>query len=89
MIALHDKNIKSPVNIGNPEEFTIRELAEKIRQKINPDLKIMNMPLPGDDPKQRRPDLSLVQNNFTWKPSVELEEGLDKTIDYFRKSVLE
>jgi len=89
MIALHDKNIKSPINIGNPKEFTIRELAEKIRQKINPDLKIMNMPLPGDDPKQRRPDLSLVQSNFTWKPSVELEEGLDKTIDYFRKSVLE
>jgi len=88
MIALHDKNIKSPINIGNPNEFTIRELAERIRHKINPDLKIMYMPLPGDDPKQRRPDLSLVQGNFTWDPIVGLDEGLDKTIAYFRESVL-
>ena len=84
-IALHEENIQSPINIGNPNEFTIRELAEMIRQKVNPSLSISYVGLPGDDPKQRRPDLSLVSNTFGWNPTIELEEGLDKTIKYFKR----
>jgi UDP-glucuronate decarboxylase len=86
-IALHQENIQSPINIGNPNEFTIRELAEMIRKKVNPNLNISYIALPGDDPKQRRPDLTLVRNIFGWNPTIELEEGLDKTIKYFRRTL--
>lgn len=78
-----------PVNIGNPNEFTIKELAEKVLFLI-PDStsKIVLKDLPQDDPKQRRPDISLAQSKLKgWEPTVQLEEGLKKTIEYFRKFV--
>ncbi|MFH1618528.1 MAG: UDP-glucuronic acid decarboxylase family protein [bacterium] len=75
-----------PVNMGNPDEFTIRALAEKILSRI-PESKsrIVYKPLPEDDPKQRQPDISLAIKMLGWKPAVKLDDGLKKTIEYFRK----
>ena len=76
-----------PLNIGNPNEFTILELAEKIIKLTGSKSKIIKMPLPPDDPMQRRPDISLAKKELNWVPSVQLEEGLMKTIDYFRSTL--
>ena len=73
-----------PVNIGNPGEFTMLELAEKIVRLTGSRSKVVFMPLPSDDPTQRRPDISLAKERLGWEPTVALEEGLQKTIDYFR-----
>lgn len=78
-----------PVNIGNPGEFTMLELAEIVLKKVGGPSKVTHLPLPGDDPKQRRPDISLAQADLGWKPKVALEDGLDPTIDYFRKLLAE
>ena len=77
-----------PVNLGNPTEFTIRELAEKILEKVGSSSKLIEKPLPADDPTQRKPDISLAQELIDWTPGIELDEGLDRTIPYFR-SLLE
>ena len=74
-----------PVNIGNPVEFTIRELAEKVLGKIEGPSKIVEEDLPSDDPMQRKPDISLAQKVLGWTPNIELSEGLDRTIPYFRQ----
>lgn len=77
-----------PVNIGNPGEFTMLELAQKVIEMINSKSKIVFMPLPSDDPKQRRPDITLAKERLEgWTPKVKLEEGLSKTIKFF-ESVL-
>jgi UDP-glucuronate decarboxylase len=76
-----------PVNIGNPMEFTIKELAEKVIQITGSTSKINFQPLPSDDPKQRQPEISLAAEKLQWKPVVHLEEGLKKTIPYFRKII--
>jgi UDP-glucuronate decarboxylase len=73
-----------PINIGNPGEFTILELAEKVIELIGSKSKIIKEPLPEDDPKQRKPDISKAKKFLNWEPSVNLEEGLKKTIEYFR-----
>ena len=75
-----------PVNLGNPVEFTIRELAENIIELTNSKSEIVNKPLPQDDPMQRQPDITLATNELNWKPSVNLKEGLIKTIEYFESS---
>jgi UDP-glucuronate decarboxylase len=77
-------NFLGPVNLGNPVEFTIKSLAEKVIQMTNSKSKIVYLPLPIDDPKQRRPDISLAKKELNWQPSISLEEGLGKTIEYFR-----
>lgn len=82
-------NLTGPVNIGNPGEFTMLELAELVIKKVGGPSKITHMALPGDDPKQRRPDISLAQKELGWNPTVSLEDGLDPTIDYFRKLLTE
>ena len=74
-----------PVNLGNPDEFTIKELADKIIEMTESKSKIIYNPLPEDDPKQRQPDISLAKIKLDWKPKIKLEEGLSKTIEYFRK----
>lgn len=74
-----------PVNIGNPVEFTIRGLAEKVLGKIEGPSKIVKEDLPSDDPMQRKPDISLAQKVLGWTPNIELSEGLDRTIPYFRQ----
>ncbi len=72
-----------PVNIGNPGEFTIRELAEKVIVMTGSKSKIVYQPLPQDDPKQRRPDISLAKEKLDWEPTINLDEGLKRTIAYF------
>lgn len=74
-----------PLNLGNPQEFTIKKLAFLIIKLTGSKSKIVYRPLPGDDPRQRRPDISLAWKRLVWRPEVSLEEGLKKTIAYFRK----
>ena len=73
-----------PVNLGNPTEFTILQLAEKIIELTGSHSKLRFMSLPGDDPRQRKPDISLAKRVLDWQPTVQLEEGLNKTIEYFK-----
>lgn len=74
-----------PINIGNPNEFTIRQLAETVLQKVQSNSSIIEMPLPADDPTQRKPDISLARKVLDWEPKIQLEEGLDNTIPYFKE----
>ena len=76
-----------PVNLGNPGEFTIKELAELVTEKVNKNLKVIYKPLPKDDPTQRRPDITLAKTKLDWEPKIKLNEGLDKTIEYFDKKL--
>jgi UDP-glucuronate decarboxylase len=76
-----------PVNIGNPNEFTILELAEKVIKLTGSKSEIIRMPLPPDDPTQRQPDITLAKKELDWAPVIQLEEGLVKTIDYFRSII--
>lgn len=78
-----------PVNLGNPEEFTMLELAERVIRLTGSHSKIRYMPLPKDDPKQRKPDIHLAKKELGWQPEISLEEGLKKTIDYFQKVVFD
>jgi UDP-glucuronate decarboxylase len=73
-----------PINVGNPGEFTILELAEMVIKQTNSHSKLIFMPLPEDDPMQRQPDIALAKKILGWEPKIGLEEGLQKTIDYFR-----
>ena len=77
-----------PVNIGNPGEFTMLELAEKVIAMTGSKSKIVFRPLPSDDPKKRRPDISLAKEKLDWEPKVKLDEGLAKTIEYFKGTCL-
>jgi UDP-glucuronate decarboxylase len=74
-----------PVNIGNPAEFTILELAETVLRLVGGGSKLIRMPLPQDDPRQRKPDIGLAKQALDWTPQVQLEEGLGRTIHYFRE----
>jgi UDP-glucuronate decarboxylase len=76
--------VTGPVNLGNPGEFTVRELAETIIRITGSKSKIVYKPLPQDDPARRKPDVSLARELLGWTPSVSLEDGLRQTIDYFR-----
>ena len=76
-----------PVNLGNPGEFTMLELAEKVLAKVGGKSKIVFKPLPQDDPKMRRPDISLAKKELGWEPKVSLDEGLDEVIDFFRRNL--
>ncbi len=83
-------DVTGPINLGNPKEFTILELAEKILQMTGSNSKIVHMPLPQDDPVQRKPIISMAKANLNdWEPVVELDEGLQKTIAYFEKLLKE
>ena len=80
-------DITGPINVGNPNEFTILELAQKVISLTKTKSKIVYKPLPSDDPTQRKPDISLAKEKLGWTPKVELEEGLLKTIEYFKKKI--
>ncbi len=82
-------NVHEPVNIGNPTEFTMKELAEEVAMGCGRDIKIRYCPLPQDDPKQRKPDITRAQSLLNWSPGVPLREGLKKTIDYFAGRIKE
>lgn len=77
--------VTGPTNIGNPVEFTVRQLAEKVIELTGSSSKIIQEPLPQDDPQQRQPDISKAKRELGWQPSVPLEDGLVKTIEYFRR----
>ncbi len=76
---------EGPINIGNPGEFTINELAEKVIKLTDTKSKIIYKPLPKDDPRKRRPDITLAKKKLDWQPKISLDEGLKKTIEHFRK----
>ncbi|MCX6779474.1 MAG: GDP-mannose 4,6-dehydratase, partial [Candidatus Magasanikbacteria bacterium] len=81
------ENFTGPVNLGNPGEFTMKELAEKIIKMIGSKSKIVYKELPEDDPRQRKPDITLAKNKLHWQPKIKLDLGLEKTIEYFKKVV--
>ena len=89
MMALMDSSphITGPINIGNPGEFTIKELAEIILDMTGSKSKIVYKPLPVDDPIQRRPDISKAKIELGWEPSIDLQTGLEKTIEYFKQII--
>ena len=82
-----DDTFTGPINIGNPNEFTIRGLAEKIVKLTGSHSRLIHKELPLDDPKQRQPDISLAKKLLNWEPTVQLDEGLSMTIDYFKKYI--
>ena len=82
--ALFDSNITTPVNLGNPTEFTMKELAEKVFTFTSNQSKIVFMALPTDDPKQRKPDITIAKEQLGWEPEVPLDVGLQHTIEYFK-----
>ena len=84
LIRLMNSDYTSPINIGNPTEFTMLQLAELVRNKINPRLSIIHKDLPQDDPMQRQPIIELAKKELNWQPQIELESGLDQTINYFK-----
>jgi UDP-glucuronate decarboxylase len=87
MMSLMASNVHTPVNIGNPGEFSMLELAEKVIQMTGTTSKIVFHDLPQDDPKQRKPDITKAKTLLNWTPTINLEAGLTKTIDYFRNIV--
>ena len=86
MMATGDE-FTGPVNLGNPNEFKISELAQMVVDMNETNSNIIYKPLPGDDPKRRRPDITLAKEVLNWEPSIVLSEGLAKTIEYFRNKV--
>ena len=87
MILLMMSNYQNPVNIGNPNEFSIRELASLVKELINPNLEFIFKELPEDDPKKRQPSIQLAKDLLDWEPKIELKDGLSKTIDWFKKNL--
>ncbi len=81
------KSFIGPVNIGNPKEFTVKELAEMVVSKIGGNLKVVYKDLPQDDPTRRKPDISLIKSELNWAPTVDLSQGLDKTIAYLKTQI--
>jgi dTDP-glucose 4,6-dehydratase len=86
---LFNSDRTDPTNIGNPHEFTIRQLAERVLELTGSSSPIESRPLPGDDPKVRRPDITVAREVLGWEPEIQLDEGLRKTIPYFRQLVEE
>ena len=87
LMNTEDETIHSPVNIGNPGEFTMNELAQEVAKAIGKDVKIKYLPLPQDDPKQRQPNIERAQKLFNWSPTVPLAEGLQRTVAYFAEKI--
>ncbi len=83
-IRLMNSDYVGPVNIGNPGEYTILQLAKTVQDMINPDTQLKFEPLPQDDPRRRQPDITLAKQLLGWEPTVQLQEGLSKTIEDFR-----
>ena len=87
MILLMESDFQSPINIGNPNEFSIRELADIVKELINPNLEFEFKEMPKDDPKQRKPSIELAKKILNWEPKIELKEGLIKTIEWFKNDL--
>jgi UDP-glucuronate decarboxylase len=80
-------NPNTPINLGNPNEFTILELAKVVIETTKSKSEIVNNPLPLDDPKQRCPDISLAKSTLNWEPTIQLKVGVEKTINYFKQII--
>lgn len=80
----NDKDLVGPVNLGNPGEFTMKQLADAVIEVTGSKSSIEHKPLPQDDPKQRQPDITLAKKELGWEPTIQLREGLEKTVEYFR-----
>jgi UDP-glucuronate decarboxylase len=87
MRFMEQDKIVGPMNLGNPGEFTMLQLAELVLKKVGGKSKITHLPLPSDDPKQRKPDISLAKDVLGWEPKVPLEQGIEKTISYFKTAL--
>ncbi len=87
MLRLMRSENPGPINIGNPREFTIKNLAELVRNRIQPNLQLISKPLPQDDPIQRQPLIDLAKKELGWEPLIQLEDGLTRTIDWFHKQL--
>ena len=87
-VLLMNSSYTGPINIGNPDEYSILDIAEIIRSKINPKLKIIHKPLPSDDPNRRKPNISLAKEYLDWEPKISFNNGIDKTINYFHHKIL-
>ena len=87
MVRLMNSKHNGPINIGNPNELTIKDFANKVIEKINPNLGLIYKPLPEDDPLQRKPDISLAKTELLWEPKIQIEEGLDKIIPWFKAEI--
>jgi len=85
--TMEQEETVGPINIGNPVEFTIRELAEQVLKQVGSSSKLVELPLPSDDPTQRKPDISLAKKVLGWEPKVQLAEGLERAIPYFRDAI--
>lgn len=88
LMALMNNDYVGPVNLGNPGEYTILELAQTIQEMINPDAELVYKPLPEDDPKQRQPDITKAKHYLNWQPTIPLKEGLERTIEDFRQRII-
>ena len=86
-VKVMESEYADPINLGNPNEITILELAEKIKELTNSKSELIFKPLPSDDPKRRKPDISLAEKQINWKPTVDLDTGLLATISYFKKQL--
>jgi UDP-glucuronate decarboxylase len=87
LMKLMEGEHTGPINLGNPEEYTILQLAEKVRDKINPDREIIFKPLPQDDPRKRKPDITKAKTLLDWQPTISLETGLTETIAEFKQRI--
>ncbi|WP_299486514.1 UDP-glucuronic acid decarboxylase family protein [Acaryochloris sp. IP29b_bin.137] len=87
LIRLMNGNCIGPVNLGNPDEYTVLELAQTIQAMINPDATLEYKPLPADDPQQRQPDITRARTELGWQPTLSLKEGLERTIEDFRARI--
>ena len=84
ILRLFERGTADPTNIGNPHEFTVRQLAERVLALTGSKSKIVERPLPVDDPQVRQPDISAARSKLGWEPAISLDEGLRRTIEYFR-----
>ena len=82
-----ESDYQSPINIGNPNEFSIKELANLVKELINPNLEFEYKEMPEDDPRQRQPSIELARKILKWEPKIELKEGLIKTIKWFKDNL--
>ena len=85
---MNNNNVYTPINLGNPEEYTILEIANKIRSLINPNLEFEFKPLPLDDPLKRQPCIKKAKKTLNWEPKINLDKGIRKTIDWFKQYLM-
>jgi UDP-glucuronate decarboxylase len=81
---MNSEGLTGPVNLGNPQEFTMLELAEQVLAEVGGSSRLVHLPLPADDPRQRRPDITLAKEKLAWQPQVPLQEGLVRTVRHFK-----